>query len=238
VICLFVLGNVQTEFQTFPSTEKFSMSSRTISEGAFIRPESSPGDSFKDKSLDYRHPTVYDAVAGNSCTSLPMPTSLAEQFTGRISATGFIPEHLIVSTNRDTASSSTAALPPESVLFRGRNAPTRYAESDIYFVNERQPPIGLPESDLLEALHCYSSDFYSRATADGGAGDWKSLDETALIALGLLMEEALRDVLGRTGDLVFTEGDEIVEPLPKMSEGQRTTKSKGRPSKKRRVDAE
>ncbi len=120
-------------------------------------------------------------------------------------------------------------------MFRSRNAPTRYAESDIYFANERHPPIGLPESDLLKALHCYSSDFYSRATADGGTGDWKSLDETALIALGVLMEEASQDVLGQTGDLVFTEGEEIIEPLSKTRSAQRT-KSKGRSSKKRRVD--
>jgi hypothetical protein len=210
------------------------MTSRSFLGGAFIRPESSPEDSIKDKSLNYRHPTVYDAVAGNSCRSY-LPSLHLRTATGRISATGFIPKHLVVSTNRDTASSSTAVLPPESVLFRGRNAPTRYAESDIYFVNERRPPIGLPESDLLKALHCYTSDFYSRATSEGGTGDWKSLDETALIALGVLMEEASRDVLGQTGDLVFTEGEEVVEPIPKMSEGQRT-KLKERPSKKRRVE--
>jgi len=195
------------------------MTSKSFSEGAFVRPESFQEYSVKDRLLNYRHPTVYDAVAG------------------RISGTGFIPKFLVVSANRDTASSSTAALPPESVLFRSRNAPTRYAESDIYFVNEKQPPIGLPESDLLKALHCYTSDFYSRASAERGAGDWKSLDETALIALGILMEEASRDVLGQTGDLVFTEGEEIAEPLPKTAEGQRK-KSKGRPSKKRRVDAD
>lgn len=34
------------------------------------------------------------------------------------------------------------------------------------------------------------------------------MDETALIALGILMEETAREVLGETGDLVFLEGDE------------------------------
>jgi hypothetical protein len=141
----------------------------------------------------------------------------------------------VVSANRDTASSTTAALPPESVLFRSRNAPTRYAESDIYFANERQTPIGLPESDLLKALHSYSSDFYSRGTVDRGAANWKSLDETALIALGVLMEEASRDILGQTGDLVFTEGVEMEEPLSQMSTAL-LKKPRGRPSKKRRID--
>ncbi|KAE9378141.1 hypothetical protein N431DRAFT_528281 [Stipitochalara longipes BDJ] len=193
------------------------MTSRSFSEGAFLQPKSSPEDSVKGNLLNYRHPTVYDAVAG------------------RISAGGFIPKHLVVTANRDTASSSTAALPPESVLFRSRNAPTRYAESDIYFANERQSPVGLPESDLLKALHSYTSDFYSRATADGGTGDWRSLDETALIAFGILMEEASRSTLGQSGDLVFTEGEEITEEVSEIHSVQRT-KCKGRPSKKRRID--
>jgi hypothetical protein len=211
------------------------MTSRSVSEGAPVHPESSPEDSIKDKLSNYRHPSVYDAVAGNCSPSL---TCSVHSLTGsgRISAGGFIPKHLVVSTNRDTASSSTAAIPPESVLFRSKNAPTRYAESDIYFASERQLPTGLPESDLLKALHSYSSDFYSRATADRGAGDWRSLDETALIALGILMEEASRDILGQTGDLVFTEGEEAMESVPDTPSTQRL-RSKGWPSKKRRLDS-
>jgi hypothetical protein len=34
------------------------------------------------------------------------------------------------------------------------------------------------------------------------------MDETALIALGILMEETARGVLGETGDLAFTEAAE------------------------------
>lgn len=32
------------------------------------------------------------------------------------------------------------------------------------------------------------------------------MDETALIALGILMEESAKEILGETGDLAFTEG--------------------------------
>jgi hypothetical protein len=92
----------------------------------------------------------------------------------------------------------------------------------------------LPESDLLKALHCYTSDFYSHATIDGGTGDWRSLDETALMALGILMEEAGRDILGTTGDLAFTEGEQTVE-LRRQQTPVRRSKSKDRPSKRRRV---
>ena len=119
-------------------------------------------------------------------------------------------------------------------MFRSRNAPTRYAESDIYFANERQSPINLPESDLLKAVHSYTSDFYSRATTEGGSGDWKSLDETALIAVGILMEEASRSTLGQTGDLVFTEGEESTKQDLGALSVQRT-KSVRRSSKKRRI---
>lgn len=42
------------------------------------------------------------------------------------------------------------------------------------------------------------------------------MDETALLAFGILLEEAGKAVLGRRGDLVFTEG---VEDAPGVSGG-------------------
>jgi hypothetical protein len=107
--------------------------------------------------------------------------------------------------------------PPEEVLFRRRNAPQRYAEHDVYFANERELPAAgqgaLPDSDLLTAVHGYTSKFYEavakRASRTGVAPDRavdeRSMDETALLAFGILLEEAGREVLGRRGDLVFTE---------------------------------
>lgn len=35
------------------------------------------------------------------------------------------------------------------------------------------------------------------------------MDETALIAMGILMEEMAKESLGQTGDLVLVEGEEI-----------------------------
>ena len=129
------------------------------------------------------------------------------------------------------------AVSPEAVLFRQKNAPTRYVESDIYFANERDLTTELPDSDLLKAVHCYTSDFYSRATRRKGAGDWRSMDETALLALGILMEEATRDVLGQTGDLVFTEGQGVKgSSLTSAAGGSRERRRNGRSSKRRRID--
>ncbi|KAH8170570.1 hypothetical protein LIA77_09351 [Sarocladium implicatum] len=110
-----------------------------------------------------------------------------------------------------------SAYAPEDVLFRRRNAPERYAEHDVYFANERELPDAgtqgtLPDSDLLKAVHGYASNFYSSLArrershvAPGRAVDERSMDETALLAFGILLEEAGREVLGTRGDLTFTE---------------------------------
>lgn len=128
-------------------------------------------------------------------------------------------------------------LAPEEVLFARKNAPQRYAEKDIYFAHEALPDGGrdiLPDSDMLKAVHGYTSQFYeamgerhaangtargrrSRDAGDGDSGgnpcfvgsrhvDERSMDETALLAFGMLLEEAARETLGKRGDLVFTEG--------------------------------
>lgn len=147
----------------------------------------------------------------------------------------------IISSTRDTTSSSTIAAAPESLLFRRKNAPPRYVESDFYFTSDRAWQAPLPESDLLTELHSYVSDFYSRTTTDAGAADWRSFDETALLAFGVLLEEAARESLGQTGDLVFTEGEDVSLAYPQASvpndELEASKISRKRPPKRRRVDA-
>ncbi|KAL9623068.1 MAG: hypothetical protein Q9160_002582 [Pyrenula sp. 1 TL-2023] len=135
-----------------------------------------------------REATVYDAVAG------------------RVGTNGFLPTTPYASKNRDTLSSSIVPSSPEEVLFRRRAAPVRYEGQDFYFAHENLPThIQLPSSELLKAIHQYASDFYSCSTSDRGQRDFRSLDETALIALGILIEESMKDTLGDAGDLVFTE---------------------------------
>lgn len=88
----------------------------------------------------------------------------------------------------------------------------RYEEDDFYWADRhlRDGQV-LPESDLLKAIHTYVSDYYGRSTPNKGAADFESLDETALLALGILLEEMAGHVLGQTGDLAFTEGEEAEE---------------------------
>ena len=126
-----------------------------------------------------------------------------------MSSTGFIPPAPRISAYRDTPSSSTVAVPPEEVLFRRKGAPVRYEEDDFYWADRNlNNDQKLPESDLLKAIHAYASDFYGRAVEGKGAVDFESLDETALLALGILMEETARETLGETGDLAFVEGED------------------------------
>ncbi|KAI0845978.1 hypothetical protein F5Y00DRAFT_265023 [Daldinia vernicosa] len=148
-----------------------------------------------------RNANVYDAVAGRVTTTLPLDDGSESE----------MPSHH-PRTSRDHRRDPTLA--PEEVLFRRIRAPVRYAEKDIYHAHEELPDGGrgtLPDSDMLKAVHSYSSHFYAALAAARGETDARnideqSMDETALLAFGILLEEASRNTLGKTGDLVFTEG--------------------------------
>jgi hypothetical protein len=116
----------------------------------------------------------------------------------------------------DRYSSRNPKLAPEEALFRRKNAPLRYAEHDIYWANDDLPDSGrlhLPDGALLRSVHGYASRFYEAAAARLGSHcvvgarmiDERSMDETSLLAFGILLEEASREALGKRGDLVFTE---------------------------------
>ncbi|KAL1998189.1 hypothetical protein VTN02DRAFT_6684 [Thermoascus thermophilus] len=171
--------------------------SLALSQNTFLKPPSedqADRDDDRDASpgRQRRLATVYDAVAG------------------RVASDGFLATAPYASRYRDTTSSSAAAVRPEEVLFRRLNAPIRYEENDFYFAHERLPPhCALPPADLLQAIHAYAADFYHHATVDRGQDDFRSMDETALIAMGILLEEMAQESLGETGDLVLVEGEEI-----------------------------
>ncbi|KAL1879894.1 hypothetical protein VTK73DRAFT_6706 [Phialemonium thermophilum] len=176
---------------------------------------------------------LYDAVAGRVTSTYTLE---------RLSR----PRTRHGGTDRDVLPLSSSSLPPpsnqnklgavpltpEEVLFRRSGAPQRFAEKDVYFANDDLPDGGrgiLPDSDLLKSLHVYASHFYEalgrRCGRDAYVGsklvDERSMDETALLAMGVLLEEAARDVLGRrAGHLVFTAGlDDHLSSYP----GENTT---------------
>lgn len=140
-----------------------------------------------------RRATVFDATAG------------------RISQAGFIPEKPVpLSKHREFVSAATAPARPDEVLFRQRNAPPRYAESDFYFAHAQLHETGrtLPPPELVKALHGYIAHHFERSGVAPRSSVWKSLDETGLLALAVLVEETARGVLGDTGDFAFVEPGE------------------------------
>jgi hypothetical protein len=97
-------------------------------------------------------------------------------------------------------------LRPDEVLFKQSNAPPRYEETDYYQAHTRLPAgQQLPSGDLLSAIHAYISKLYSRTGDEDEPETWKCMDETALIAMGILLEETAREALGDTGDFAFLE---------------------------------
>ncbi|KAK3686076.1 hypothetical protein B0T22DRAFT_443179 [Podospora appendiculata] len=154
-----------------------------------------------------REINVYDAVAGRVAAYEPLRSPGGTRATAprRISTSGF-------------HASYDARLGPEEVLFRKEHAPVRYAENDIYWANEDLPDAGrhhLPDSDLLKSTHSYASKFYDAMAHRLGPGclvgsrtvDERSMDETALLAFGILLEEAGREAPGKRGHLVLTEAE-------------------------------
>jgi len=140
--------------------------------------------------------TLYDAVAG------------------MVGLHGFL-------TNHQHKSKTVKPSAPEEVLLRRVNAPDQipfeYYNADEELSRDQK----LPDSDLLKDVHAYVSDFYELTNAPRDRYDFRSLDETALLAMGILLEEACKEPLGASGDMVFTEPQSWDQQLPQSLESQR-----------------
>ncbi|KHN96931.1 uncharacterized protein MAM_05040 [Metarhizium album ARSEF 1941] len=187
---------------------------------------SSPSDEGDPISPHRRLATIYDAVAGRVTKDTALRNERSDQNNS------YRRSHQRQEQQPRVTRHPTHGTPiaPDEVLFRRKEAPVRYVEHDVYNAHERDLPQGgrdiLPDSDLLKSVHAYASKFYGAMErrrsemnqgAEAGAGnsssimgkrgvDEQSLDETALLAFGILLEEASREILGQRGDLVFTEG--------------------------------
>lgn len=150
------------------------------------------------------------------------------------------------STLRAHLNNNLKPLTAQQVLFARTGAPTIYAEKiDEYNYAKRAAPGSIPDGDLLRALHTYASDFYARMpdarirqprrnTGEEesfaamkarlqGCSDFRSMDETALIAMGVLMEEMIKESLGETGDLAFVEEGETARKIRKRRRKESAT---------------
>lgn len=142
-------------------------------------------------------------------------TTCNSHHAGRVGPKGFLPSQPKPSRYRDTLSSTIQPITPEEALFKRQKAPLRYEETDFYFAHENlSEEQRLPDSDLLKAIHQYSSDFYAKMYGARAHSDFRSMDGTALMAIGILLEEAMRESLGENGDMVFTEPEQYSISLP------------------------
>ncbi|KAH8153488.1 uncharacterized protein LAJ45_02301 [Morchella importuna] len=155
-----------------------------------------------------RHATVYDAVAN------------------RVNYEGFVHSRRVHDTNGELHKRSQTAQTADEVLGRRRNAP----EAPIPYAEGGGE--GLPDSDLLIAVHQYVADFYG---AHGmGAVSYRSMDETALLAVGMLLEETVKSCLGEDGDLALIEQESSSEE--EDAEEQAPAESPPKKKKKRGKD--
>jgi hypothetical protein len=159
-----------------------------------------------------RRVTLYDAVAG------------------RAGPNGFLsPEQR----------QSDTVLPqaPEAVLLSRSAIPLDWM-SEAYNASEELPrATTLPESEMLKAIHTYAADFYS-ADAEEGRYDCRSLDETALIAVGILLEEAVKEALGENGDMVLVEPEGLSTRLEETNLTRYQIQGRVKPSRPPQLDSE
>ncbi|EXJ53749.1 uncharacterized protein A1O5_12998 [Cladophialophora psammophila CBS 110553] len=156
--------------------------------------------------------TVYDAVAG------------------RAGLNGFLNAEQRVSEN-------VLPIAPEEVLIRRSTIPEHTIYESYDAAGELPGTQKLPESDMLKAIHAYASDFYSRATEEQGTLDFRTLDETALIAFGILLEEAVKEALGQNGDMVFVEPEGLEHGLDETKLSKYQVKGRAKPQKASKKDS-
>lgn len=65
--------------------------------------------------------------------------------------------------------------------------------------------VPLPTSDILEGIQSYAGHLYANVIDGRRAECFSSMNGTALIAMGVLLEEMSNEILGETGDLVLAE---------------------------------
>ncbi|KAJ4505960.1 hypothetical protein HRR83_008475 [Exophiala dermatitidis] len=158
----------------------------------------------KDK--EYQKSPIDTAGQQTSNHRTQRPVSLYDVVAGRVGQNGFL-------TEEQSRSQNVLPLAPEDVLLRSTRIPAQRILDSYDAVGDLPSSEKLPDSELLKAVHAYASDCYSCATREGGRYDYHSLDETALIAVGILLEEAVRGALGENGDMVFVEPEGLEQGL-------------------------
>lgn len=146
--------------------------------------------------------------------------STALMKVGRVGPRGFHKQAPFASQHRDTASTGDRTLAPEEVLIRRPHYLNSKVKGEPYFAHERLPRgMILPNSDMLTAIHAYAADFY-KYSMERTKPVYQSLDESALLAFGILAEELAKEGMGATGfqclldDPEATDNEDLDNPIP------------------------
>jgi hypothetical protein len=125
----------------------------------------------------------------------------------RIGASGFLDfEERNLSNQRDEWGDRNHYAPHEVLL--GSAGVPKGDEDDLeimygQYLANLPPKLELPESDILKAIHAYTSDLFS--VIPSKEKGYMSMDHTALLAAGILLEEMAVEALGETGYLALLE---------------------------------
>lgn len=72
------------------------------------------------------------------------------------------------------------------------------------WIDEESPyDVPLPESDILEAVQSHAGHFYAKTTDSRRTEPFYSMNGSALIAMGVFLEELGNELLGETGGMVL-----------------------------------
>ncbi|CAN6597556.1 hypothetical protein TRVA0_001S04456 [Trichomonascus vanleenenianus] len=166
------------------------------------------GPTRKKNRNSLRRRTVYDAVAGRLRRS---DAGNGYGFTGPwLNEEANIEDEQIMAGVTNAFSGTKlhhAAVAPDDLLLHLNAKRSELANGDeaIPVIDHKD----LPDSELLKALHYYAAEYYRHTGRPRG---FRSMDETALIALGVLVEEKIKEELGPNGHLCYAKsGDHIYD---------------------------
>ena len=117
------------------------------------------------------------------------------------------------------------------------NGRARWSEEQVAELKGRLKVGRLPDGDLCAVVHEFASLYYG---AMGEEGDWRSMNETALLAVGVLIEETVSGLLGETGWIAFVEGEAWENEEVDVASAERAgnTSAAVRQAEKREKDSE
>lgn len=162
-----------------------------------------------DMELEDSHPRRYKRIA-----------SVYDAVAGRVGFNGFL--------SRSQLEIGATALKPEEVMLRRVGAPS--GVKDEYYNGDAllKPDQRLPDAEVVKAVHQYASDYYA-AHADRVNHNYRSFDETAMLALAMLMEEATVGSLGENGDMVLIEPEGLEDGLPESAMAKHQVRGRVKP---------